>query len=570
METSTRGRRTFVDIAGAAQAGVSRRTFLKLFGAGTGSLVLAGCGSASAPASPTASSPPTSAPSSSNAAVPTTSAVVTPARSAQPKSGGTLRAAIVGDLPSIDGQQNLPGINSTVGNAYERLALYGDNLTPQPALAESWDLSTDGKQIKLSLRKGVLFHDGREFTSDDVKYSILRLRDPKISSIVGPAGLQSIWWTTLDTPDKSTIVLTSDQARPGVFDFLQGFSIVDKNTMEGPDASTKANGTGPFNFLEWVPGDHVTMLKNKNYWRNGVPLLDGITTRIFRDGQAAVVALEAGAIDELDAPNLIDLIRLKDAPNYHALVVAASGQFVQMVCNVGTPPTDNKQFRQAVNYAINRKRFVDTVFQGLISDFQDLPYPPGTPAYDASKMKVYSFDLDKAKTLLAASGVSSPEIDLTYSITQFGDINQTLAQILHSDLSSIGIKVNLKPVDFATQFDVASRRAYQGLLLSVGSGANAAEATSLLTRSRFFSPDPRTSFTGFSSDNYQSLISAASVEPDAAKRKTLYGQILDILLDESASITVSLYPQTALVRTNVHDLVYDARPALTFASAWVD
>jgi ABC-type transport system substrate-binding protein len=125
-------------------------------------------------------------------------------------------------------------------------------------------------------------------------------------------------------------------------------------------------------------------------------------------------------------------------------------------------------------------------------------------------------------------------------------------------------------VDFATQFDVASRRAYKGVLLSVGAGANAAEATSLLTRSRFFSPDPKTSFTGFTSDNYQNLIAAASVEPDVAKRKTLYGQIEDILLDESASITVSLYPQTAIARANVHDPEYDARPGLTFACAWLE
>ena len=261
---------------------------------------------------------------------------------------------------------------------------------------------------------------------------------------------------------------------------------------------------------------------------------------IFRDAQAATIQLEPAAIDELDAPSLIDLVRLKDDPNYQPLVVAASGQFVQLVCNVTTPPTDNKQFRQAVNYAIDRKRFVDTAFKGLITDFQDLPYPPGTPAYDASKMKVYSFDLDKARSLLQASGVSSPEIDLTYSSTQFGDINQTLAQIMQADLLSIGVKVNLKPVDFATQFDVASRRAYNGLLLSVGSGGNAVEATSLLTRSRFFSPDPKTSFTGFSSDEYQNLISTASVEPDAAKRKALYGQIEDIMLDESVSITISL------------------------------
>jgi peptide/nickel transport system substrate-binding protein len=64
-------------------------------------------------------------------------------------------------------------------------------LTPQPILAESWDLSADGKQIKINLRKGVQFHNGREFTSDDVKYSSMRLRDPKIAPIVGPAAIQS-------------------------------------------------------------------------------------------------------------------------------------------------------------------------------------------------------------------------------------------------------------------------------------------------------------------------------------------------------------------------------------------
>jgi peptide/nickel transport system substrate-binding protein len=555
---------------------VSRRSVLALFAAGTGSLLLAACGGATAPPAPAASTPVAgnalnnASPAPSAAAASTvTPAAAAPIDSAQTKSGGTLRAAIVGDLPSIDGQQMLPGINATVGNAYETLTRYGNNLTPQPVLAESWDVSTDSTQIKLNLRKGVVYHDGREFTSDDVKFSLLRLRDPKIAPIVGPAAIQSNWWTTVETPDKSTIILKSDMARPGVFDFFQSFTIVDKNTMEGPDAKTRANGTGPFTFVEWVPGDHVTMARNNHYWRSGTPLLDGIRTTILRDAQSAVVQLEADAIDELDAPNLIDLIRLKDDPRYQPLVVAASGQFVQLVCNTGTPPTDNKQFRQAVNYAIDRKRFVETAFKGLLTDFQDLPYPPGTPAHDASKMKVYSFDLDRAKSLLVASGVSSPEVDLTYSNSQFGDLNQTLAQIMQADLSSIGVTVNLKPVDFATQFDVASRRAYQGLLLSVGSGANAAEATSLLTRSRFFSPDPKTSFTGFASDDYQNLISAASVEPDADKRKSLYSQIEDILLDESASITVSLYPQTAIARSNVHGLMYDARPGLTFASAWV-
>ena len=230
---------------------------------------------------------------------------------------------------------------------------------------------------------------------------------------------------------------------------------------------------------------------------------------------------------------------------------------------------DNKQFRQAINYAIDRQRFASTVFKGLISDGQDLPFPPQAPASDPTRNQRYPLDLDKARSLLSASGVTHPEIELVYSNTSFGDTNTPLAQIVQADLQSIGINTNLRPVDFPTQFDLGNRRAYSGLLLSVGSSAQLAEATSLLTRSRFFSPDPKTSFTGLDNPMYRQLINTAATEPDLTKRRDLYGQIEDIILDESASMTVSLYPQTALANARVHGLSYDFRPSLTYASAWL-
>ena len=540
---------------------LSRRRVLELLAGAVGTAAVGGC----VPTAPSvATNPPTpgvsaAAPAKSTAAEPT----------AQPRHGGTLRAAIVGDLTSIDGQQSLPGVTGTVGQAYEPLTRYDDALQPQGLLAESWDLSGDGKQIKLSLRKGVQFHDGREFTSDDVKYSLLRIRDPQLVAVAGQLASQSAWWTGIDTPEKYTIVLTSDVPRPGVFDFFQYFTIVDKNLMDSPDARTKANGTGPFKFVEWAPGDHVTLTRNEHYWKPGIPYLDGFVTRIFRDAQAMVASLEAGALDQIDSPGLLDLVRLKSDPNYQGFVVAASGQFVCIVANTTVAPTENKQFRQAINYAINRKRFVDTVFQGIISDYQDLPFPSQAPAYDASRNKLYSYDLDRARSLLAASGAQGADMELVYSNTTFGDLNQNLAQILQADLASIGVTMRLRPVDFATQFDVASKRTYQGLLLSAGSSAQLAEASSFLTRSRFFSPDPKASFTGLDNAQYRDLIASVATEPDAAKRKNLYGQIEDIILDESASMTVSLYPQTGLASAKVRGLNYDSRPGLSFAPVWL-
>ena len=110
----------------------------------------------------------------------------------------------------------MPASNETTGEVCDELIAYSDDLKPQPRLAESWDVSTDQTTVKLNLRKGVTFHSGREFTSDDVEYNILRVRDPKnpFASVVAPG---SAWWTNIQKPDKNTIILTSDKPRPGVF-----------------------------------------------------------------------------------------------------------------------------------------------------------------------------------------------------------------------------------------------------------------------------------------------------------------------------------------------------------------
>ena len=104
---------------------------------------------------------------------------------------------------------------------------------PQPMLVESWEVSNNSQQIKLNLRKGVQFHSGREFTSDDVKYNLLRVRDPKVG--VGVLADFSNGFASIDTPDKYTVLLQSSTPKPGVFDGFEVFNMVDRETMEGPD-----------------------------------------------------------------------------------------------------------------------------------------------------------------------------------------------------------------------------------------------------------------------------------------------------------------------------------------------
>jgi len=282
---------------------VTRRSVLVLAIGTASTALLSACGTtaqpAAAPAAPTQAPPPpsvaTSAPAPTVASTAPTPAAVgpTPAAASQltPKPGGTLTAAIQTDLPNVDAHFNSPAAYDALWVAFDRLIYMDDKLQPQPMLAESWDLSPDYKGITFPLRKGVQFSTGRELTSDDVKYNLLRVRDPKVGG--GGWVAFSNWWT-IDTPDKYTITLSSDTPRPLVFDNLETFNIIDQVTAEGPNAKSEVVGTGPFMLKEWVQGDHITLLKNPNYWQIGRPYLDTIEYKILRDAQTMVAQFEAG------------------------------------------------------------------------------------------------------------------------------------------------------------------------------------------------------------------------------------------------------------------------------------
>ena len=140
-----------------------------------------------------------------------------------------------------------------------------------------------------------------------MKWNLLRVRDPKLVAS-GVLRQPEQWFTGIDAPDKNTVVLTSDQPRVGAIHSSFAISMLDKNTMEGPDAKTKVNGTGPLVFQEWVQGDHVGLTKNSSYWRSGVPYLDGMHVGILKDAQSMMASLEAGAIDVAHARPIPDIV----------------------------------------------------------------------------------------------------------------------------------------------------------------------------------------------------------------------------------------------------------------------
>ena len=158
--------------------------------------------------------------------------------------------------------------------------------------------------------------------------------------------------SAVDTPDNYTVVLRSDSPWPGVFNLLALFNIADPVTLQGPNGSKTPVGTGPFKFAEYAQGDHLALTRNANYWSPDKPLVDGVTFSIYSDGQAMITNLEGGALDVANQPPLPDVVRLKSDSHYQVIFNDATGAKYVMILATNRPPTDNKFFRQALQYAL--------------------------------------------------------------------------------------------------------------------------------------------------------------------------------------------------------------------------
>jgi peptide/nickel transport system substrate-binding protein len=562
---------------------LTRRSALRLVASSAGLALLAACQPASpaaptaAPAAPAPTKPaaapaaPTTAPAPAPTAVqvvatPTAAAAAAPKPAAgQPRTGGVLRHAQTADVATLD-----PYLVTTAGMetswlVFDRLTAYDSSLKPQPMLAESWDFSPDYKTFKLNLRKGVQYHNGREMTSEDVKYSLLRPRGDGVGN--GILTGMSNWFTTIDTPDKYTVEIKTDVSRPGFFDALEIFNICDKANVEGPDARTTIIGTGPFVLTERTPGDSFTFTKNKNYWQTGKPYLDGVVTSI-RTQQNMSLQLEGGLLDSVKIPHIDDFARLRTNPEFVAQIAPNSGTFFEIGINTKTPPMDDKRVRQALNYALDRKRYAETIFKGAAVPI-NLPWSESSPAFDASKNNVFPYDLDKARALLREAGVSGFETDiLVIGIAQ----PQLLAftQIYQASLNEIGVKLNIKNLEQAVWLDlvIGKKPDYTGFWGSSDTFANVSPGSLFA-----LSPGWRinNNHSNFTDDEYTALLGRVGSETEPAKQKEAFNDVNSYILDQSFTLPISTNPITLLTTPKVKGIEFLMHiGALGFTNAWLE
>jgi peptide/nickel transport system substrate-binding protein/oligopeptide transport system substrate-binding protein len=373
--------------------------------------------------------------------------------------GGSVTVAYQNDISTLD-----PAIGYDWQNWSIIKSLFGGLMDYEPGTsnlvtnlaAEEPEISADGKTFTFKLRTGVKFHNGREMTAEDVKYSIERTVNPKTQSpgagffamIAGfddVASGKSETISGIEAVDASTVKFTL--SRPDAT-FLHVMAInfsfvVPKEEVEkyGEDFGKNPVGTGAYKFTKWTLGQELVISKNADYYKDGLPKLEEIKFEVGVDPTVALARLKSGEVDILgdSIPAANYVAESADSANKERIVEAGQLQTGYVTLNVKTKPFDNVKVRQALNHAVNKDRIVQIMNGRVVAANQ--PLPPSMPGYDKD-YKGFGYDVAKAKALLAEAGL--PNGFTTELWTSNTDPNPRIAQTIQQDLAAIGVKATIK------------------------------------------------------------------------------------------------------------------------------
>ena len=386
-------------------------------------------------------------------------------------SGGAITVAYQNDIATLDPAIGYDWQNwSIIKSLFSRLLDYEPgttNLVPDLA-TEMPKISADGMTFEFNMRDDVKFHNGRLLVADDVKYSIERAVNPKtqspgagfFASIDGfdaaSAGKTTdISGITVNSPTSITFKLSRPDATFLHVMAINFASVVPKEDAEkfGPDFGKNPVGSGAFKFTSWALGQKLTLDKNTDYYREGLPKLDQINFEVGVDPTVALQRLKNNEVDVLgDSIPAANYIAEKENSDNEGLIIEGGQlQTGYVTLNVKIKPLNNVKVRQAVNHAIDKDRIVQ-ILNGR-ADAANQPLPPSMPGYDTG-YKGFAYDVAKAKALLAEAGLANGfSTELWTSNT---DPNPRIAQSIQEDLAKVGIKASIKSLAQANVIEAGS------------------------------------------------------------------------------------------------------------------
>lgn len=465
----------------------------------------------------------------------------------QVRTGGTLVIALNEDPPHLNA-----GISTDLatifvgGQMYQTLVRMDADYRTKPSLAEQWSMTKDGLTYTVRLQRNVRWHDGRPFTSADVKYSLLEVNH-KHNGLASTAydSVQSI-----ETPDPYTVVFRMKRLDPPFFPWALTQNtyaqIFPKHLFEGTDPKINPHnaqpvGNGPFKFREWKRGSHIILERNPDYYLPDRPYLQRLIFRMIPDPAARVIALERREIDYIPYFGLpstaIDRLSKVSGVKVIDTVRPAKGIIIAFF-NLRHPQLKVKEVRQAIAYAVDRQAIVNLALAGR-ARVATSPIRADDKEFYNPNVRKYEFNVAQANKMLDESGLPRRadatrfSLRLSFDGRGEGGALRSAAEVMREQLRAVGIDVRLQPMDSAAWLESAfSQWDFDMSMGSFATGPDPHHGVARLYITKNIQRLPARNLMGYSNPKVDDLFDRAASEPNPARRAALYREVQTILVEE--------------------------------------
>lgn len=445
-------------------------------------------------------------------------------------------------------------------------------------LAKSVTVSNDGLVYTYKLRDDAFFHNGRKLTADDVIWTYNHIMDGAkaypgarfvriIKGAVEVEKGQAKEISGLKKLDASTVQMTLvDPINPGFSLFWATTSIYPAAEAQKNEFANNPIGLGPFKFVEYVPGSRMVAQRWEKYYKPGMPHADRVVVQIMGEASTRDVAFRN---KEIDASVLgpVQYVAYKSDPALSKTILEVAENYTRVAAlNPSFKPFADKRVRQAINYAID----TDLIIKRLARDkaYRASSWlPPSSPAFDKD-LKPYSYDVEKAKKLLAEAGYPDGfEFEWTASSNESWGI--PIVEAVIPMLAKVGIKVKIKPVDGTVLGELMRKGEFQALIWSLQTGPD-----SLVALKCFHSATPQTAcnYAQFKNAEADRLLNEAAATTDEAKQAEALRKVNAIILEEAPYWFFNYNKAAMAYQPWLHGLQPNANELAVqnFEEMWVD